>query len=508
MTSQPSSGGPQAAPPRLLPLSSTEIAAGAGILALLTLSSTYSYIVFHTLAEIFSVVIAAGVFVIAWSSHRFRDINYLLVLGIGLLAVAGLDLVHALAYKGVGVFPSISIDVPTQLWIAGRYLEAATLLAAPLTRARRLNPGLLFAAFTGAAAVLAFAVFTGAFPSAFQEGTGLTPFKIVSEYVVCFLFAAALWLLYRERPDLDPAVQRLIAGAIALRIASELAFTLYDDPYAAANTAGHLLKIAAYYLFYKAIIQRAIFEPHAILFRDLQRSEAELRQTISELEAFSLGVAHDLRGPLAAVRGFAQLLADEPGLGPDPRERVKDIVAGANRMNEIIDDMLALGRLERTELREETIDLGALARSAFETLRQRTDCRNVDFVAPDRLPIKADPGLARMAVENLISNALKFTSKEAAPRIEIGRSREGDADVFYVRDNGAGFDPARVSRLFSPFGRLHDQSEFGGTGIGLLTVRRIVERHGGTIRAESAPGEGATFYFTFGSGKNVVPKSR
>ncbi|HEY0591380.1 MAG TPA: MASE3 domain-containing protein [Thermoanaerobaculia bacterium] len=491
-----------------LPLSPTELAVGLGILALLTLTSTYSYLVFHTLAEIFSVVIASGVFVIAWSSHRFRDINYLLFLGIGLLAVAAVDLVHALAYKGVGVFAGISIDVPTQLWIAGRFLEAATLLGAPLTRGRRLSPGALFAAFSAAAAIFGIAIFTGAFPSAFTAETGLTPFKIISEYVVCAIFGAALWLLYRAQTDLDPAVKRLIATAIALRIASELAFTLYDDPYAAANTAGHLLKIAAYYLFYKAIIQRAIYEPHAILFRDLQRNEAELRHTISELEAFSLGVAHDLRSPIATIRGFAQLLAEDPSLSPEARERLGDIVAGANRMNEIIADMLALGRLERSELREETVDLGALARSAFESLRQRTDCRRVDFVAPERLPIKADPGLARVAVENLISNALKFTSKQESPRIEIGSRRDGDTETFYVRDNGAGFDPARVSRLFSPFGRLHDQSEFAGTGIGLMTVRRIVERHGGTIRAESAPGEGATFYFTFGAEKDVVRKSR
>lgn len=492
-----------------LPLGPAELAIGLTILALLALTAAHSYLVFHTLAEIFSVVIASGVFVIAWSSHRFRDDNYLLFLGIGLLGVAAVDLVHALAYRGVGVFPGISTDVPTQLWVAGRFLEVATLVGAPLTAGWRLRPGALFGAFAAAAALLVAAVFAGRFPAAFVEGKGLTPFKVGSEYAICALFAVSLWLLLRgARPDLDASVTRLVGAAIALRIASELAFTLYADPYAAANMTGHLLKIAAYYLVYKAIIHRAIFEPHAILFRDLQRNEKELRNHISELEAFSLGVAHDLRGPLAAVRGFAQFLGEEPALPEQAKQHVDDIVEGTNRMGEIIDAMLALGRLERSEIRHETIDLGSLARTAFETLRERAGRSDVEFVSPDRLPIKADPGLARMAVENLISNALKFTSKQQHPRIEIGKVSSGAGrDVFFVRDNGAGFDPARVSRLFSPFGRLHDQSEFAGTGIGLMTVRRIVERHGGTIRAESAPGKGATFYFTLGDGI-VVRKSR
>jgi PAS domain S-box-containing protein len=265
----------------------------------LYVASLYNYNLFHSLAEFFSISIAATLFIIAWNSRHVLDNNYLLFLGIGYLFVGGVDLVHTLAYKGMGVFPGHGQDLPTQLWIVARYLESATLLIAPLFFRRRLNPYLALGSFALASLLFLLAIFGGRFPACFVAGTGLTPFKIGSEYVICFMLVGALALLLKNRQEFHPKVFPLLAWSIVLTVAQELSFTLYVDVYGLSNLIGHFLKILSFYLIYKAIIQTGLVSPYDVMFRNLKLREeaiqglnAELQKRIQEATAHTVELAN------------------------------------------------------------------------------------------------------------------------------------------------------------------------------------------------------------------------
>ncbi|HLK37885.1 MAG TPA: PAS domain S-box protein [Polyangiaceae bacterium] len=235
---------------------------------------------------------------------------------------------------------------------------------------------------------------------------------------------------------------------------------------------------------------------------DHKRTETSLTLANRELEAFSYSVAHDLRAPLRGMRGFAQLLLDgyADKIDAEGRDWLGEICTNAQKMGELIDALLSLAQVTRTELKPETVDLTALVRSTATRLAARHSQRRVELVVADHLRADMDPPLARVLFENLLDNAWKFTSNAARARVEVGLTQRGGSRSFFVRDNGAGFDMTYASKLFAPFQRLHGPTEFSGTGIGLATVQRIIHRHGGEIWAEGRVNDGATFYFTLPGG--------
>jgi len=228
---------------------------------------------------------------------------------------------------------------------------------------------------------------------------------------------------------------------------------------------------------------------------------AQLTNANEELEAFASSVSHDLRAPLRSIDGLAAVLLEDGGDRLDEQERgyVARIRAAAARMAGLIEDLLRLSRVSRAELKVEEVDLTALAQGIVEELRREQPERRVQVNIGSGLLVRGDVALLRAALSNLLHNAWKFTARAKAPRIEFGCSLNDSQLNYFVRDNGAGFDIAQADRLFGAFQRLHADSDFPGTGIGLATVRRIIRRHGGDIWATSAPGAGATFQFTLGS---------
>jgi PAS domain S-box-containing protein len=246
-----------------------------------------------------------------------------------------------------------------------------------------------------------------------------------------------------------------------------------------------------------AAIIRDISERKQIEVTLEQRSQ-QLEDANRELEAFSYSVAHDLRAPLRAMSGFARILLDEHAskLDNEAVTFVAKIQTNVRRMTALIDALLGLSRLSRGDLQRKPVDLTRLARSVLAQLAAAEPQRNVEVCVAEGLVATADARLVRTLLENLISNAWKFTSKTAAPKIEIGST---DERTFFVRDNGAGFDLVQAGKLFSPFERLHTADEFPGTGIGLATVQRIVHRHGGKIWVLARVNAGATFFFTLAS---------
>jgi PAS domain S-box-containing protein len=230
----------------------------------------------------------------------------------------------------------------------------------------------------------------------------------------------------------------------------------------------------------------------------VQRRTAQLNAFNRELEAFSYSVSHDLRAPLRSIDGFSQILledyADE--LDEEGNDYLKRVRAASQRMGQLIDDLLDLSRMTRSEMRRESVDLSDLAKSFAEELKRSQPERRVEFLIEGGLLVEGDKSLLRVVLENLLRNAWKFTGKQTHARIEFGASEQEDKRAYFVRDNGAGFDMAYADKLFGAFQRLHGGSEFEGTGIGLATVQRIIHRHGGRVWAEGRVGYGATFYFT------------
>lgn len=224
----------------------------------------------------------------------------------------------------------------------------------------------------------------------------------------------------------------------------------------------------------------------------------ELERKNRELEAFSYSVSHDLRAPLRSIDGFSKALLDDwaEALDPKAQDYLGRVRAAAQRMGELIDDLLALSRVGRAELRRGQTSLSELARTVATELRKRDPDRQIEIEIEDGLVADADRRLMRIVFENLLGNAWKFTANAERPQVEVRGSQTPDGTVYLVRDNGAGFDMTYAEKLFRPFQRLHSTADYSGTGIGLATVHRIIDRHGGRVSAEGAVGGGATFYFT------------
>lgn len=247
--------------------------------------------------------------------------------------------------------------------------------------------------------------------------------------------------------------------------------------------------------------QAAIAVENARLFEALGRSNAQLQAANKELEAFSYSVSHDLRAPLRSIDGFSQALLEDYAdkLDKQAKDYLVRVRAGSQRMGQLIDDILNLSQVTRSEMRHETVNLSELASTVVAELQRAEPERQVIFVIPQDLTTNGDTRLLRIVLENLLGNAWKFTAKRSEARIELGVANNDGQAAYFVRDDGAGFDMAYAGKLFGAFQRLHATTEFRGSGIGLATVQRIIHRHGGRIWAEGQVDKGTTFYFTLPS---------
>ncbi len=510
---------------------------GAFVLVGLYLTSLHSYLLFHTLIELFTIVVAMGVFVIAWNARAYLANNYVLFVGLSSAFVAFIDLLHTVAYRGMGVLGDGRHDLSTQLWVAGRYLQTASLVVAPFLLRRRVAAGIMAAALGVATALLLLSIFYwGVFPTAYVEGTGLTAFKRVSEYVICLLLLAAVALLARKRAELDPTVWRLLNVYLVLTVASELAFTEYVSVYGGMNLVGHLLRLVAFWALYRALIVIGLAEPYALLLRSLKlseqqatgyaaelerrnealkRSERQLRQDAvalqsrnEELDAFARTVAHDLKNPLSVIVSASSFLRGE--MGDVPPDRAKDLLervqSTALAMNRIVDGLLLLSQVRKAEAPRGPVDMAAVVRNTENRLSEMIRDSAATVVHPDEWPAALGYGPWLEEVwSNYIMNALKYGGRP--PRVELGASRMPDGGVrFWVRDNGEGLAPDLQERLFVPFTRLETHGT--GHGLGLSIVFQIVEKLGGTVGVDSQRGAGCTFYFTLPAASGVAAPAR
>lgn len=295
---------------------------------ILYICSLYSYLLFHTLVELFCAIVTLGVFFIAWNSRRFLDNHYFLFLALAFSTSSVLQLLHTFSFKGVGIFTGYDANLPTQLWIASRYVVSLSFLAAPLFIVRKLHLQGSLSAFAAATTLLVFAIFSGNFPDCFVEGSGLTPFKIYSEYVIISILLAAAALLYKKKDHFDTRVFRALLVAVLSGAAADLAFTKYLSVYGQANLVGHLLLFLSSFMIYQAIVSTGLKQPAALLFRSLEQSEQALKRSEAQLQA---ALEERTRELVEKVELNAELQRSEAALKRS-NQRLDLLAASASRL--------------------------------------------------------------------------------------------------------------------------------------------------------------------------------
>ncbi|MBJ6727776.1 MASE3 domain-containing protein [Geomesophilobacter sediminis] len=352
------------------------------------LSSFYSYILFHSLVEIATIAIGFTLFILAWNTRRIVPNGCIHLIGVGYAFAAFIDLFHTLAYKGINVFPHSTANLPTQLWIAARYLQGATLCLAPLFTRRRVNDTATFLGYSGALLGFAVTLATGHFPDCFIEGKGLTPFKVASEYVIIGMIGLALVLFYRRREEFDRQVFLYIVCSLGGTALSELSFTAYLSVYGFSNLLGHLLKLAAFYLIYRALLATGLTHPYLLIFRELKAAEQALRRERELLEERVAERTRELRTSQEKYRVLFQsaydavfiheVLADGT---PGPFIEVND--AACNLLGYRREELARLSplQIDEPERRDKIFSvMQALARNgqaAFETVQVAKDGRKI-----------------------------------------------------------------------------------------------------------------------------------
>jgi len=247
------------------------------LIAVLYSTSVYNYLLFHVLAELFSIIVAFGIFIVAWNTRRVIENYYLLFLGIAYLFVGGLDLIHTVSYEGMGLLQEYGPNLPTQLWISARYTESLSLLIATFFLKRKFKPAAVTFVFSVVTVLVLVSIFTGKFPDCFIEGSGLTAFKKTSEYIISLIFMTAIVPIYKKRREFERSVFLAITASLLFSVGAELAFTFYVDVYGLSNLIGHLFKLISFFLIYKALVETGLARPYDLLFRDLAKREADLR---------------------------------------------------------------------------------------------------------------------------------------------------------------------------------------------------------------------------------------
>ncbi|GAB4117258.1 MAG: MASE3 domain-containing protein [Candidatus Caldatribacteriota bacterium] len=308
---------------------------GGLLILALYLCSLYNYLLFHSLTELFSIVIAYSIFILAWNCQNYIDNNYLIFLGIAYLFIGFIDTLHTLAYYGMGVFQGYGPNLPTQLWIIARYMESISLLLAYyFFEKKKINTNfILFSYVIITVLLLLFIYYWKVFPVCYLEGIGLTPFKKISEYIISLILIASLFFLRKKKEKFDPKVLNWIILSIFLTIISEIAFTFYISVYGLSNLVGHIFKIISFYFIYKALVITGLTEPHRILYKSLKESEEKLSYTMAATKDGIWDINLE-SGELDVSDNYYRILGYNPGeikitqkkfeelLHPDDKDRV------------------------------------------------------------------------------------------------------------------------------------------------------------------------------------------
>lgn len=493
-----------------------------GVAIVLVFISFYNFLLFHTLTELFPVMISVLMLVIAWETRDFSRNYFLMFLACGFFWVGALDLVHLLVYKGMNILPFTDANPATQLWIVARYIQALILLISPVFLSRPVSFSLTFWGFGGITFGFIGLIITGHFPDAFIEGSGLTAFKIGSEYAIILLLVGAMVHLIKNRKQLGGDVYGWMALAIVLTIISELSFTFYISVYGLSNLVGHVLKFFAFWLIFLAIVRASLREPYVNLENIVSEKTKHLSEEIVEhkltglalLDAkrvaekasraksvFLTSVSHELRTPLNTIIGFSDMLKRDESFPNDQKEKLSTINRSGEHLYHTIDNILELAEIEAEGVCNipEAFDIVLMISDISRRFHSDAEAKELKFSheVDQTLTryVKADAGKLQAILNNLLANAIKFTTEgEVSVRARASTNESGSSLVLEVQDSGCGIPAEQFERIFLPFEQVEGvEPTIKGSGLGLTITKAYVDLMGGEISIESEVGKGSVF---------------
>ncbi len=457
------------------------------IILLMLYLYNFNFLFFHSLVELFSIVIAFNIFIISWNSRNFTDNKMLLTLGIAYLSVGFMDSLHLLTFEGVGIFTDINIDLTTKFWISARYLESLSFIFAGLfsLKKRKIKAKVILAIYITITTILFICIVSfNLFPECYVESTGLTPFKIYSEYFICIIFALAgiIFWLNRVKFQIDLKVLYLFLASIMFSVISEICFTLYKEIESYPQYLGHMFKLISFYLIYKALVEESLRKPYATLFKNHNISQKKLIATGSMIST----MFHDIKNPLTNIRAISQIgsISTDSCKDKEFYTRIIQHVDNITGMINKINHAMGSNNLQEVDpalsLKEVVDEVQTICRSKNIKLEMDSN-KSVNKVL-------LEENLFKRVIYNIINNAVRVLEENSLIQIKLEEIKN---DILIaISDNGPGIAPELQDDIFKPY-----TSESGSTGLGLYMVHFVVTQiFGGKVWFKSKKSKGTTFY--------------
>ncbi|GAB4364065.1 MAG: hypothetical protein Kow009_00700 [Spirochaetales bacterium] len=470
------------------------------ILDLLYNVRVINYLLLHSIIELVAVVVSLALFIIGWETRQIARNHRLLIISVGYLGVAILDTFHTLAYKGMGVFPEASANLPTQLWIAGRYVEAVTFLLFTFLhwKSYSLSPRTLFWGLYALLSILLLSIFLGIFPACFLEGSGLTDFKVGSEYFISVVFLLCAGYLWKRRTELPSRLVKFLVASLLLKVFSEMSFTLYVDVYDILNYLGHIFKFLSVMLIYDALIEENLKDPFQFLFQELAQKNQYLESEIAEKELkrrqieeernqkeqLLREVHHRIKNNLASIIGLLQLKMLDTS-SEEVKDALQETIHRLTTMSTLYQKLLISTSYEEVSAKEYLEDLLTTMKELYTgatNIHIETRIEPV-FMETKRL------FLVGVILNELVTNSLKYAfSGKDQGTIQVILENRTDGVHLFVKDNGKGFER-------SSFKTAAEQKK--STGYGIKLVDMLSSQLGGWASLQSEEGKGTHWEIVF-----------
>lgn len=457
----------------------------AALLILISITNLFNFLLFHTITEIFSIVIAVGIFIIGWHTRKFTESVFFVRYGIASLFIASIDLIHTLSYEGMGIFLGYDSNLPTQLWILARYIQAGSFIIALSPFIFKKTPYYLFIFYSIITIIFLFMIFHGIFPDCYISGLGLTPFKIVNEYIIIFILLLAIFLLYNQKETFSFDIFVLIGLSLITTVISELAFTLYISVYGLSNIIGHIFKILAFFFIYMGVIQIGLKDPIRVLFKQLKKREESLNQAYKRTNFYKNLFAHDVNNIFQNILSTLELYDIEKKDIQKYHYMIKNQII---RGEKLVKNVIKLTELDDYEEKLKSVNLKKKLSQSLSYLKESYPNKNIEIAREiPKEPIKIQANeLINDIFENILINAVKYTQNDPI-KIQIRISKIKKNGNYYVKlefiDNGIGIPPSQREKIFES--DLEKTSKTKGMGLGLSLVKKVIELYNGDIWIES-----------------------
>ncbi|TXT65047.1 MAG: putative Integral membrane sensor hybrid histidine kinase [Promethearchaeota archaeon] len=455
------------------------------IIILVSLTNLVNFLLFHTITELFSIVIAISIFILGWHTQQYTNSQFFIRFGIGAVFVAIIDLLHTLSYEGLGIFRQYDANLPTQLWILGRYIQSSSFIIALIPFSIKKDHYYLILLYGIASIMLITSIFTGIFPDCYISGIGLTPFKIISEYIIILLLAIAILILYLEKRNYSKDLSILISLSLLSTIVSEFAFTLYINVYGFSNFIGHIFKILSFFFIYVGVIQIGLKDPMRVLFRQLKEREESLNQAYNRTNFYKNLFAHDINNIFQNILSSLELYDLE---GKNIEKYHDSIKNQLIRGNKLVKNVIKLTELDEYKEELKKMSLHQALEHAISFLKESYSNKSIkiDLNLPEE-PIKIQANeLINDIFENILINAVKYNQNNLI-KIKIKTSIITKKNQQYSKiqfiDNGIGIHPSRREEIFKT--DIQKTSKTKGLGLGLSLVKKVIELYNGDLWVES-----------------------